>query len=98
MKAGEVEKIISDSQWLQMGRELEINSRKSDWKAVRTKVYEEIEDLIIFNQHKSTSTLFVDDCGIGKSFAARNVVKTLKNALRGLLSGKIKTAVYKASC
>lgn len=80
LKSGETDKIISDSHWLQMGREFEINSRKSNWEVVRTKVYDEIEDSILFNQQKSTSTLLVDDCGIGKSFCAKHIAKSLSNA------------------
>ncbi|MEG0760777.1 ATP-binding protein [Chryseobacterium sp.] len=80
LKAGEIEKIISDSQWLQMGRELEVQTRKSTWKVVKTKVYENIEGSIQFCQHYSASMILVDDCGIGKTFSAKNVVKGLKNA------------------
>lgn len=80
LKNGEIEKIISDSLWIQMGRELEINIRKSTWTVVKTKVYENIESSIQFCQEFSRSMILVDDCGIGKTFSAKNVVKTLKNA------------------
>lgn len=80
LSKGEVEKLISDSQWLQIGREFEINSRKSNWKVVRTKVYENIEGSIQFCQNLSKSMVLVDDCGIGKTFSAKHVVKSLKNA------------------
>lgn len=80
LKAGETEKIISDSQWLNIGRELDINLRKTKWKIVRTKVYENIEASIQFCQNFSTSVILVDECGIGKTFSAKNIVKTLKNA------------------
>lgn len=79
LKAGEIEKIISDSQWLQIGRELDINIKKTNWKIVRTKVYNEIEGSIKFCQQYSASMILVDDCGIGKSFSAKNIVKTIKN-------------------
>lgn len=80
LKSGEIEKIISDSQWLNIGRELDINLRKTKWKIVRTKVYENIEASIQFCQNFSTSVILVDECGIGKTFSAKNIVKTLKNA------------------
>lgn len=80
LKKGETESIISDSMWIQIGRELEITSKKLNWKVVRTKVYTEIEDSINFCQQKSTSVVLVDDCGIGKTFSAKSIVKTLKNA------------------
>lgn len=80
LKTGEVEKIISDSQWLQIGRELDINTKKSNWKVVRTSVYQQIENSITFCQQLSASMILVDDCGIGKTFSAKHIVKTLKNA------------------
>ena len=80
LNKGEIEKLLSDSQWLQIGREFEINSRKASWKVVRTKVYNEIEDSIKFCQNLSKSMVLVDDCGIGKTFSAKHIVKTLKNA------------------
>lgn len=80
LQNGETERIISDSQWIQIGRELEVNARKSNWKVVRTKVYTEIEDSIKFCQIHSNSMVLVDDCGIGKTFSAKNIVKTLTNA------------------
>ncbi|PWN62280.1 ATP-binding protein [Chryseobacterium oncorhynchi] len=80
LKAGEIEKIISESQWLQIGRELDINTKKSNWNVVRTSVYQQIQDNINFCQHFSASMILVDDCGIGKTFSARHIVKSLKNA------------------
>lgn len=80
LNKGEIEKIISDSQWLQIGRQLNINIRDIDWKIVRTKVYSEIEESIKFCQAYSRSMILVDDCGIGKTFCSKNIVKTLKNA------------------
>lgn len=80
LNKGEIEKIISDSQWLSIGRELDINLRDTNWKVVRTKVYENIEQSIKFCQDFSSSMILVDECGIGKTFCAKNIVKTLKNA------------------
>ncbi|WP_419486987.1 AAA family ATPase [Chryseobacterium bernardetii] len=80
LNKGEIEKIISDSQWLQIGRQLNINIRDIDWKIVRTQVYNEIEQSISFCQAFSRSMILVDDCGIGKTFCSKNIVKTLKNA------------------
>lgn len=80
LQKGEIEKLLSDGQWLQIGREFEINSRKADWKVVRTKVYNEIESSIKFCQQLSKSMVLVDDCGIGKTFSAKHIVKTLRNA------------------
>lgn len=80
LNKGEIEKIISDSQWIQIGRQLNINIRDIDWKIVRTQVYNQIEESISFCQAFSRSMILVDDCGIGKTFCSKNIVKTLKNA------------------
>ncbi|OBS12569.1 hypothetical protein ATE49_04935 [Elizabethkingia miricola] len=80
ISTGKIEKLLSDSEWLQLGRLLEVGSRKSGWKIVRTKVYENIEASITFCQHYSNSMMLVDDCGIGKTFCSKSIVKTLKNA------------------
>lgn len=80
LKKGETEKIIGTGQWLRIGRELEINTKKSNWKVVRTKVYSEIESSIHFCQQYGRSMVLVDACGIGKTFSAKNIVKSMKNA------------------
>jgi hypothetical protein len=79
LNKGEREKLVSDSQILQIGRELGINNRQSSWKVVRTKVYDNIEGGIKTCQDKGVSMILVDDCGIGKTFCAKAVVKNLKN-------------------
>lgn len=80
LNKGETERIISESLWLQIGRELGIGNKKSTWKVVRTKVYTEIESSIQFCQNFSRSMVLVDACGIGKTFSARNIVKSMRNA------------------
>ena len=79
LKNGEIEGIISESQWLQIGRELDVNPKELNWKVVRTKVYENVESAILFCQAYSSSMVLVDDCGIGKTFSAKNVAKTYPN-------------------
>ena len=80
LNKGETERIISESLWLQIGRELGIGNKQSTWKVVRTKVYTEIESSIQFCQNFSRSMVLVDACGIGKTFSARNIVKSMRNA------------------
>ena len=80
LQKGETERIIAESQWLQIGRELGIGTKKSTWKVVRTKVYTEIESSIHFCQQYARSMVLVDACGIGKTFSAKHIVKTMKNA------------------
>lgn len=80
LNKGEIEGLISPSQWLQIGRTLGINLKANTWKVVRTKVYTEIESSIEFCQQYARSMVLVDACGIGKTFSAKNIVKTMRNA------------------
>lgn len=80
LKSGEIDRILSDSTWLSLGKLLNVTMRTNTWKVARTKVYTEIEDNLIECQNKSQSMILVDDCGIGKTFCAKHIVRHLKNA------------------
>jgi hypothetical protein len=80
MKKGETERIISDSMWLTLGRELDVTMKENTWKIARTTVYNEIEQSLKFCQTYSKSMVLVDDCGIGKTFCSRHILRSLKNA------------------
>lgn len=80
LKNGETERIISDSKWLAFGRELNVSLKANNWNVVRTEVYNQIEDNLQFCQTMSKSMILADDCGIGKTFCARNITRGMKNA------------------
>jgi len=80
IKQGQTERIISDTNWLAIGRKMEVDLRRKNWKVARTKVYSEIEDNLFECQAKSQSMILVDDCGIGKTFCAKHIVRKMKNA------------------
>ncbi|WP_315500529.1 ATP-binding protein, partial [Capnocytophaga gingivalis] len=80
LKKGEVEKLISDTQWLVIAHQLGVQVRDSAWKVARTAVYTEIEDNLLYCKEYSKSMILVDDCGIGKTFCSRHIVRKLKNA------------------
>lgn len=80
IKSGQTEKIISDTAWLRIGRKLEVDLRKKNWKVARTHVYAEIEDNLHECQAKSQSMILVDDCGIGKTFCSKHIVRKMRNA------------------
>lgn len=80
LKKGEIEKIISDTQWLVIAHQLGVQVRDNAWKVARTKIYVEIEDALNFCQQYSKAMILVDDCGIGKTFCAKYIVRKLKNA------------------
>lgn len=80
LKKGEVEKLISDTQWLVIAHQLGVQVRDNAWKVARTAVYTEIEDNLLYCKEYSKSMILVDDCGIGKTFCSRHIVRKLKNA------------------
>lgn len=80
LNKGEIERIISDTQWLTIGRILDVQLKENTWKVARTTVYDQIEDSVKFCQQYSKSMILVDDCGVGKTFCVKHIIKTMKNA------------------
>lgn len=79
IRKGETEGLLRDAQWLTIGRQLNINMNQREWKAAKTEVFTIIEEDIDFCQTYSRSKMFVDDCGIGKTFTAKYLARTRKN-------------------
>lgn len=79
IRNGETEKVVSDSKWLRIGRFLGININDRKWQIAKTAVFQIIEEDIDFCQTHSKSKMFVDDCGIGKTFTAKYLARTRKN-------------------
>jgi hypothetical protein len=79
LKSGETEKIMSDTVWITLGRELQVKVFEDNWKVARTRVYSEIEDNLNFCKELSRSMVLVDDCGIGKTFCTKHIIKKMKN-------------------
>jgi hypothetical protein len=79
MKKGETERVLRDGQWLNIGRELGVTTSERKWNVARTDVFTTIEEDILFCQQYSKSKICVDDCGIGKTFTAKYLSRTLKN-------------------
>jgi hypothetical protein len=73
IKSGEVDGILSPAQWLNIGRELDVSVSERKWNIVRTAVYNEIEEEIVFCKEYSKSRILVDDCGIGKTMTAKHL-------------------------
>lgn len=80
MKKGETEKLISDTKWLIIANDLGVKLREDNWKIARTQIYSEIEDNLAVCKETGISTILVDDCGIGKTFCAKHIVRQMKNA------------------
>ncbi|RTY93209.1 hypothetical protein EKM01_03680 [Flavobacterium sp. RSP46] len=79
LKKGETERIMSDTVWITLGRELQVKVFEDNWKVARTAVYSEIEDNLSFCKELSRSMVLVDDCGIGKTFCTKHIIKKMKN-------------------
>ena len=79
LKKGDIEGILKDAQWLNIGRLLNVSIDERQWKFVKTDVVKMIEEEILFCQTYSKARILVDEPEIGKSFAARYFSRTLKN-------------------
>ncbi len=80
LKKGDIDRLLDDSRWLEMARKHDVELRENRWKVARTDVYDNIESNLKFCQAYSKSMVLVDDCGIGKTFCARHIIKTMRNA------------------
>lgn len=79
LKNGKFDGLVKDVQWLNIGRELEVNLHDRVWKMAKTDVYKMIEQDVRFCQEFAKSRICVDDCGIGKTYSAKYLSRTLKN-------------------
>lgn len=79
LKSGEIDGLLKDNQYLNIGRELNVSSNDRKWNMARTDVFTIIEEDITFCQTYSKAKICVDDCGIGKTFSAKYLARTLKN-------------------
>lgn len=75
------ENIMLDAQWMNLARLLGVEASRNKWHMARTEVYAMIEEDITFCQQNSKALLLVDDAGIGKTFSAKYLSRTLKNCL-----------------
>lgn len=79
LKSGETDGLLKDAQWLTIGRVLGVTMNDRSWKVARTDVFSAIEQEVLFCKSNAKARIFVDDCGIGKSFTAKYLSRNLKN-------------------
>ena len=79
LRKGDTDRLISDTQWLTLGRELGVNPHERKWNAAETDVFRTIRADVQFCQDNAKAMILVDDCAIGKTFTARILSKTVKN-------------------
>ena len=79
LKSGKREGLLTPAKWLNLGRSLDISTTERRWNMARTDVFNTIEEESQFCKEYSKSMIFVDDCGIGKTYAARYLSRTVEN-------------------
>lgn len=80
IKGGETEKVASDGFWIEQGRKLDVRINQVKWNVARTSVYDEVDQNIRFCKEFSKAIIFTDECGIGKTFCTKHVIKSLPNS------------------
>ena len=76
---GENTGILKATQWIMMAYALGVSMEDRKWNMARTEVFNVIEEEVQFCKAYSKARICVDDCGIGKTFSARYLSRTLKN-------------------
>ncbi len=79
IKNGKLDVGMSDGKWIALARELGVGTHDRKWNVARTAVFNQIEEEITFCQEHSSAMIFVDDCGIGKSYTAKYLSRTRHN-------------------
>lgn len=71
--------LLRDAQWMEIGQRLNVSRGERKWTMVATEVFRKIEAGVVFCQRHQRSMLYVDDCGIGKTFSGKYLARTLTN-------------------
>lgn len=80
LKAGKyIDGLLRDVQWLQIGRELGISPTERKWNIAKTRVFERIQEEVMFCKTNAKAMMLVDDCELGKTFTAKHLSKTVDN-------------------
>lgn len=76
---GEHMGLLKTTQWIMMAQFLGISVEDRKWNVARTDVFMMIETGVQFCKAHSKAMICVDDCGIGKTFTAKYLSRTMKN-------------------
>jgi transcriptional regulator with XRE-family HTH domain len=80
IKNGELDRVISDANWISIARKLEVTLNDlPEWKMARTPVYDFVCEQLSICQNNSSSLLLCDYSDIGKTFIAKSYCKTHQN-------------------
>lgn len=82
LKQGQTERVLSEANWISMARRLGVELRSGmEWKAAKTATFKYIWAQLTACQGSSLSAIMCDMPNIGKTFTAREYVKSHKNAI-----------------
>lgn len=78
---GEIDRVLSENQWITLGRILQNKVTDDEWVAAETPVFIYINNTLKKCQSRSLSSLICDAADIGKTFAAKHYCMSNKNAV-----------------
>ena len=82
LKKGQIEKALSDANWVNIARRLDVNLRERiEWKGAQTETFKYISLQMEACQERSLSVILCDLPNIGKTYTARWYVKEHRNAI-----------------
>ena len=82
VKNGDTERVLSDANWISLARKLEVTiGNTPSWNVARTPVFDFIWKQLDFCQKNAGSRLLCDVADIGKTFTAKQFIKSTKNAI-----------------
>jgi hypothetical protein len=79
LKNGKTEKLASVDFWVDQAYRLNVSINKKQWNVARTAVYVEIEEQIKFCKDNGKAVVVIDECGVGKTFCTKHILKSIKN-------------------
>lgn len=77
---GEMDHVLSEAKWLHVARILDVKLNEEKWNTARTDVFSRIERDLKNCKDNATALIMVDECGIGKTYCARHIVRSMKNS------------------
>lgn len=79
---GETEKILSDGEWIRIAQKLGVEmDGRTEWKTAPTAVYTLIFTQLDVCRAQSTTGIFCDDAGIGKTHAGKDYARKYVNVV-----------------
>lgn len=80
LQKGETDQVLSESKWLHIARILDVKLNEEKWNTARTEVFTKIENDLRNCKKNAAALIMVDECGIGKTYNARQIVRGMKNS------------------